>query len=214
MSLDPKSIVIGETLCPHCGKVVSRKYLRFVVFRKDYFPVTEREAGIWEKRCCYLCKKKPVVGETWGIAIGHKEKNRLFCPECAEEIEKKIKEASQTEKGKTSTGMKVVTPTDMDISAMLTLCDLFEEVFVRHIYSTQVRADNAVIEEREFDIESTEDLFDFYQKIKQIYSHPYSSLSRILWAMASILNSKLLDKESYLLRLNPEIIKKRDEEAS
>lgn len=80
-------IILKDYKC-ECGRSVKKWKLKYETFKKDYFNVTERTASvIWKKKCCWLCKSKPVAGEKWSMSFGGKlEKNRLFCPECSEVI--------------------------------------------------------------------------------------------------------------------------------
>ena len=78
-----------------CGRSISTKTIDIESFRKEMFAITDSTLMIWNnKKCCWRCKKKPEVGENWGISINNGEKNRIFCPECAEFIENELKNES------------------------------------------------------------------------------------------------------------------------
>ena len=74
------------------GKVPARsRTIDIQQFKKEMFEITESTLRIWKnKKCCWRCKNIPAVGEKWGLSINVGEKNRLFCPTCAEYIEKEL----------------------------------------------------------------------------------------------------------------------------
>lgn len=76
--------------CKHCGS--GRRTINIKSFRKDFVLVTERILNVWHNKCCWVCKKKPVVGESWGISFNEGEKNRLYCQKCSEMVQEKILE--------------------------------------------------------------------------------------------------------------------------
>ena len=78
-----------------CGRRISTRAIDIKQFKKDMFPITETTLRIWnDKKCCWKCKKKPQIGERWGMSINYNERNRLFCPICAEYVEKEIEKKS------------------------------------------------------------------------------------------------------------------------
>lgn len=86
-----KTISLKDYKCQHCDKTVRRWNLKVVKFMKDYFTIGN--STIWKKRKCWLCKKSPVIGDSWSISYGGThEKNRLFCSECSPVIQSKLNE--------------------------------------------------------------------------------------------------------------------------
>jgi hypothetical protein len=82
------TIELKQASCT-CGS--GKRDINIRQFRKDFIVVTKSTLRIWCGRTkCWVCKKIPVVGETWGISINNNEKNRLYCPECADDIEQKM----------------------------------------------------------------------------------------------------------------------------
>ena len=91
-------IVILTTKDCTCGRRISTRTINIKSFRKEMFPITEIIVRIWNnKKCCWLCKKKPKIKELWGISINYDEKNRMYCPECAEFIEKQLNSQKERE---------------------------------------------------------------------------------------------------------------------
>jgi hypothetical protein len=90
---NPEKVIAYKKPCSKCGaggKVVSIRY-----FKKFWYKITESTKRIIDAKrsgwnCCWFCKKRTVVGETWGGTISHKKRNRLFCPECSDFIESKL----------------------------------------------------------------------------------------------------------------------------
>lgn len=74
-----------------------RRTINIKSFQKDFVLITDRILNVWSDRhkCwvkCWVCKKKPVAGESWGFSFNEGEKNRLYCPKCSEMVQKKILE--------------------------------------------------------------------------------------------------------------------------
>ena len=74
------------------GKMFLNKSIDIAIFRKKMFTITNNTIRIWnDKKRCWRCKKKPKIGEIWGISINNREKNRIFCPGCAELVGNELK---------------------------------------------------------------------------------------------------------------------------
>ena len=73
--------------CPHCKRGYRRIHIK--AFVKDLCVVSNAVLKMWShrKRCCWKCKAKPQIGETWGMTLSYKEANRLFCPRCSDWLE-------------------------------------------------------------------------------------------------------------------------------
>ena len=81
-------IYLGK-VCNMCGR--GGRPINITVFKRDMFKITNGTIAIWnDKKCCWKCKAKPLDGETWGMSMNGPERNRLFCPTCAEWMEAKL----------------------------------------------------------------------------------------------------------------------------
>lgn len=83
---EPKKILLSESQCS-CGKGTTRRYILIKHFSKNMFPITGDTLRIWnDKKRCWKCKTMPLIGETWGLSLNGKERNRLYCGKCSEEV--------------------------------------------------------------------------------------------------------------------------------
>ena len=83
-------IEIVKAKCDKCGS--GKRTIDISHFRKGMFAITESTLRIWNgKKRCWVCKKLPNVGEKWGMSTNNSERNRLYCPECSEIIERKLR---------------------------------------------------------------------------------------------------------------------------
>ena len=90
------NVVIKEATCIHCG--AGKRYAHIDSFNKSFVVVNASIVKSWAKKSCWLCKKSPEIGEQWALSISSKDKNRIWCPKCAAEVELRFKEASEKEK--------------------------------------------------------------------------------------------------------------------
>lgn len=90
------NITIKEATCVHCGS--GKRVAQIDSFKKDFVVVNASIVKSWAKKSCWLCKKPPEVGEQWALSISNEDKNRLWCPKCAKDVELKFLEASEREK--------------------------------------------------------------------------------------------------------------------
>ena len=83
--------------CKHCGS--GRRRINIKSFLKDFVLITDRILNVWSDRHkCWVCKKKPVAGELWGLSVNEGERNRLYCPKCSEMVQEKILEKVRVKK--------------------------------------------------------------------------------------------------------------------
>lgn len=88
-------IVLRRVKCPHCKETFATHKADIKNFGAGRLDITESTIGIWRDKTngnnkCYGCKKKPEVGEKWGLAIMKKGVNRMFCPKCSVDVDKQI----------------------------------------------------------------------------------------------------------------------------
>jgi len=84
-------IEIVKAKCEHCGS--GRKVINIKDFKKNFCIIASSTIQIWNgRKKCWICKKQPEVGEWWSISINIGERNRLYCPECSEIVERRLSE--------------------------------------------------------------------------------------------------------------------------
>ncbi len=95
-----KTVVLSKNHCENCDHVTGKRTINIKHFKKNFVPLNKSALKIWESRKtkCWWCKKKPVLGETWGLSINPPEKNRVWCAVCAEKLEKELNEAPELSK--------------------------------------------------------------------------------------------------------------------
>lgn len=98
--MDHTKVTLKPPTCQHCGS--GKRTIKIKYFQKQAFNITDRIIKSWNKQkiICWKCKKRPEEAELWGFSINYKEKNRVFCQECATYIENQLKSIGELDSRK------------------------------------------------------------------------------------------------------------------